>query len=95
MPRTSLLETETFIFTQSFDNLLGGGLDAGFRCLNGNVGRLFVERLAHYQKRLAMAEKLGLLRLREVFQAIIASKRSHMKHAAIVAAVGSRPRQLG
>ena len=50
--------------------------------------------LAHYQERLAMAEKFGLLRLREVLQVIVASKRSHVKDAAIVAAVGSRPRQL-
>ena len=50
--------------------------------------------LAHYQERLALAEKLGLLRLREVLQDIVASKRSHLKDAAIVAAVGSRPRQL-
>ena len=50
--------------------------------------------LAHYQGRLALAEKLGLLRLREVLQDIVASKRSHLKDAAIVAAVGSRPRQL-
>jgi bacterioferritin (cytochrome b1) len=48
----------------------------------------------HYQKRLAMAETLGLLRLREVLQGIVASKRLHVKHATIVAAVGSRPRQL-
>jgi hypothetical protein len=50
--------------------------------------------LAHYQERLAMAERLGLLRLREVLQEIVASKRSHVKDAAIVAAVGLRPRQL-
>ena len=50
--------------------------------------------VAHYQQRLAMAERLGLLRLREVLQGIVASKRSHLKDAAIVAVVGSRPRQL-
>jgi hypothetical protein len=50
--------------------------------------------LAHYQERLAMAERLGLLRLREVLVDIVTSKRSHVKDAAIVAAVGSRPRQL-
>jgi hypothetical protein len=50
--------------------------------------------VAHYQQRLALAEKLGLLRLREVLQGIVASKRSHLKDAAIVAAVSSRPRQL-
>jgi hypothetical protein len=50
--------------------------------------------LAHYQERLALAEKLGLLRLREVLQEIVTNKRSHVKDAAIIAAVGSRPRQL-
>ena len=50
--------------------------------------------LAHYQKRLAMAERLGLLRLREVFREIIASKRAHVLHAAVMAAAGARPRQL-
>ena len=50
--------------------------------------------VAHYQERLAMAEKLGLLRLREVLQEIIASKRSHMTHAVLVAAAGVSPRQL-
>ena len=49
--------------------------------------------IAHYQERLAMAEKLGLLRLREVLQEIIASTRSHMKHA-VLAAAGVRPRQV-
>jgi bacterioferritin (cytochrome b1) len=51
--------------------------------------------LAHYQERLAMAEKLGLPRLREVLLDIVASKRSHVKNAAVVAAVGLRPKQLG
>jgi hypothetical protein len=41
-----------------------------------------------------MAEKFGLLRLREVLQEIIASKRSHMKHAMLSAAAGAKPRQL-
>ncbi len=50
--------------------------------------------LAHYQERLAMAEKFGLLRLREVLQDIISSKRSHMTHALLVAAAGVSPRQL-
>jgi len=50
--------------------------------------------LAHYQKRLAMAERLGLLRLREVFRDIIESKRAHVLHAAVMAAAGSHPRQL-
>jgi bacterioferritin (cytochrome b1) len=50
--------------------------------------------VAHYQERLAMAEKLGLLRLREVLQEIIASKRWHMKHAVLVAASSVSPRQL-
>jgi hypothetical protein len=50
--------------------------------------------LAHYQKRLAMAERLGLLRLREVFRDIVKSKRAHVLHAALMAAAGTRPRQL-
>lgn len=50
--------------------------------------------VAHYQERLAMAEKLGLLRLREVLQEITASKRWHVKHAVLVAAAAVRPRQL-
>ncbi len=50
--------------------------------------------VAHYQEQLAMAEKLGLLRLREVLQEIVASKRTHMTHAVLVAAAGVSPRQL-
>jgi hypothetical protein len=50
--------------------------------------------LAHYEKRLAMAERLGLLRLREVFRDIVKSKRVHVLHAAVMAAAGARPRQL-
>lgn len=50
--------------------------------------------VAHYQKRLAMAERLGFLRLREVLRDILASKRSHLKHAVLIAAAGMRPRQL-
>jgi len=50
--------------------------------------------VAHYQERLAMAEKLDLPRLREVLQDVIASKRAHMKHALLVAAAGLSPRQL-
>ncbi len=50
--------------------------------------------LAHYQKRLAMAERLGLSRLREVFREIVKSKRAHVLHAAVTAAAGARPRQL-
>ncbi len=51
--------------------------------------------LAHYQGRLAMADRFGLARLKEVFQDIVASKRSHLKHAALIAAAGMSPRQLG
>jgi hypothetical protein len=50
--------------------------------------------LAHYQRRLAMAEQLGLLRLREVFREIVETKRAHVLHAAVTAAAGARPRQL-
>jgi bacterioferritin (cytochrome b1) len=51
--------------------------------------------LAHYQDRLAMAERLGLTRLREVLQEIVASKRRHLNHAVLVAATGNKPKQLG
>lgn len=50
--------------------------------------------LAHYEERLAMAERLGLLRLRTVFQDIIETKRAHALHAAVIGAAGMRPRQL-
>lgn len=50
--------------------------------------------VAHYQDRLAMAEKLGLLRLRETLREIIASKRLHMAHALVIAAIGVGRKQL-
>lgn len=50
--------------------------------------------VTHYQHRLAMAEGLGLARLRAVFQEIVRSKRRHLAHAVLVAAEGSRSRQL-
>lgn len=50
--------------------------------------------VAHYQRRLAMAEKLGFPRLRDVLREIIASKGWHMTHAVLIAAAGARPRQL-
>jgi hypothetical protein len=50
--------------------------------------------VTHYQHRLAMAERLGLARLREVFQEIVLSKRRHLAHAGLVAAEGPRSRQL-
>lgn len=50
--------------------------------------------VANYQERLVMAEKLGLLRLREVLLEIIANKRSYLKHAVVIAAAGKKPRQL-
>lgn len=48
----------------------------------------------HYQRRLAMAERLELTRLREVFREIVVSKRRHLAHAGLVAAEGHRSRQL-
>ena len=51
--------------------------------------------VTHYQSRLAMAERLGLARLREVFQEIVLAKRRHLAHAGMVAAEGIRPGQLG
>lgn len=50
--------------------------------------------LMHYQRRLAMAERFGLPRLREVFRGIVLSKARHLSHAGLVAAAAVRPRQL-
>ncbi len=41
--------------------------------------------LAHYQDRVDFAERLGLLRLRDVFQQIVQSKRRHLAHARLIA----------
>ena len=38
------------------------------------------EMLAHYRRRLRMAEGLGFLRLREVFQQIVRTKELHLAH---------------
>ncbi|MFY9725869.1 MAG: hypothetical protein WB579_07660 [Bryobacteraceae bacterium] len=48
----------------------------------------------HYQRRMAMAERLGLARLREVFQEVVRGKRRHLAHASLIAAAGLSPRQL-
>lgn len=50
--------------------------------------------LRHYQHRMAMAERLGLARLREIFQEVVLSKGRHLAHAGLIAAEGPRPRQL-
>lgn len=50
--------------------------------------------LLHYKRRLAMAKRCGMPRLREVFRDIIATKRAHLEHAALVAAAAERPTQL-
>lgn len=42
--------------------------------------------LAHYRNRLRMAERLGLLRLREVFQQIVNTKEWHLTHSGLVQA---------
>ena len=42
--------------------------------------------LAHYRSRLRMAEKLGLQRLREVFQQIVNSKEWHLAHSGLMRA---------
>lgn len=42
--------------------------------------------LAHYRSRLRMAERLGLLRLREVFQQIVNTKEWHLVHSGLVQA---------
>ena len=46
--------------------------------------------LAHYQSRLVMARRLGLLRLQEVFWDIVLSKRRHLAHARVLASAGGR-----
>lgn len=40
--------------------------------------------LAHYRSRLRMAERLGLLRLREVFQQIVNTKEWHLAHCGLM-----------
>ncbi len=50
--------------------------------------------LAHYTRRLAMADRFGLPRLREVLQQVIASKRWHLRYAWVIAGAEARPRQL-
>jgi hypothetical protein len=40
--------------------------------------------LAHYQGRLVMARRLGLLRLQEVYRDIVRSKRRHLAHAGVI-----------
>ncbi len=47
--------------------------------------------LAHYQSRLAMARRLGLLRLQEVFRDIVLSKRTHLAHATVLASAAASP----
>lgn len=48
----------------------------------------------HYQRRLAVAQGLGLARLGEVFQEIVLAKLHHLAHAGLVAAEGLRSGQL-
>jgi hypothetical protein len=40
--------------------------------------------VAHYRSRLRMAERLGLLRLREVFQQIVSTKEWHLAHSGLI-----------
>jgi hypothetical protein len=47
MPCTWLLETETFIFIQSFDYSVGGSLDVELRGVQYDIGGLLVERLPY------------------------------------------------
>jgi len=42
--------------------------------------------LAHYQRRVRMAERLGLFRLREVFLTILISKEQHLSHLGLLQA---------
>jgi hypothetical protein len=37
--------------------------------------------LEHYRKRLRMADRMGLLRLKEVFQQIVSTKERHLAHS--------------
>ena len=41
--------------------------------------------LAHYRGRLALAKRLGLLRLQEVLREIVLCKRRHLAHAGVIA----------
>lgn len=50
--------------------------------------------LAHYRSRLRMAERLGLLRLREVFQQIVNTKEWYMAQGGIVQAGSPASRYL-
>jgi predicted Fe-Mo cluster-binding NifX family protein len=56
-----------------------GGADAAVA-----TGRLL---LRHYRNRIQMAEKLGMVRLREVFQEIARSKSRYLAHARVLALV--------
>jgi hypothetical protein len=58
---------------------------AGSRPAQGRPVRVRA-MLAHYRSRLRMAEKLGLQRLREVFQQIVNSKEWHLAHSGVVRA---------
>ncbi|HUI79753.1 MAG TPA: hypothetical protein VLY24_17625 [Bryobacteraceae bacterium] len=46
----------------------------------GTVRRM----LTHYRRRFRMADRLGLLRLREVFGEIVASKEQHLAHNGLI-----------
>ena len=50
--------------------------------------------LAHYRRRLRMAERLGLLRLREVFQQILNTKEWHLAHNGLIQAGDQTDRYL-
>jgi hypothetical protein len=48
--------------------------------------------VAHYRRRLSLAEKLRLPRLAAILRDIIGGKRVHLMHAAVVAAADATPR---
>ena len=45
--------------------------------------------MAHYRRRLHMAEKLGLLRLRDVFRQIVDSKERHLSQSGLIQEIGT------
>ena len=50
--------------------------------------------LAHYRRRLHMAERLGLSRLREVFREIVTAKEHHLAHEGLIQTHGPAARHI-
>ena len=76
---------------------LGGAPPAAALCNKGMLPapRTFEEHLiearaelAHYKGRLALAKRMGMLRLQDIFREIVRSKRRHVAHAKALASAG-------